>query len=407
MKRKRAIMLSAWLVAVSATGILAAHGQPVTVHDSQTLRDALAQARPGHRIVIKPGDYTGGITAANLHGTADQPIVITGSDPQHPPVIKGGNEGLHLVNPQHVEVRDIVLTGARHNGINIDDGGNMQATAHHVTLRNVRVHDLDPDGNHDAVKLSGVRDFLVTGCVFERWGASSGSGVDMVGCRQGRIELSVFRHLPKTATAANTGIQAKGGTRDILIRRCRFEHAGGRSINIGGNTGLQFFRPPLDTWDGPRWEARDIAVEGNIFIGSGAPVAFVGVDGAVVRFNTLYHPGKWALRILQETTAPGFVPSRNGVFTDNIVVFRSDQWGQGGCNIGPNTASDTFRFARNVWYCADAPGKSPPRLPTNETGGVYGVDPQLTAPEQGDFRPRPGSPAIKAGATALDPDISQ
>jgi hypothetical protein len=401
MKRNHTWIGSTCLLIVSVAGIATATGQTVSVHDAKTFRDALARARPGQRIELAPGEYDGGITAANLHGVPDRPIVITGSDPQRPPVIKGGNEGLHLVNPQHVEIRDIIVTGARHNGINIDDGGNMQVTAHHVTLRHIRVHDLDRNGNHDAVKLSGVRDFLVTGCVFERWGASSGSGVDMVGCRQGRIEQSVFRHQPATATAANTGIQAKGGTRDIVIRRCRFEHAGGRSINIGGSTGLPFFRPPLDTWDGPRWEARAITIEGNTFVGSGAPVAFVGVDGAVVRFNTIYHPGKWVLRILQETTAPGFVPSRAGVFTDNIVVFRSDQWGQGGCNIGANTDPGTFQFARNFWYCSSAPGKSQPRLPTDEIGGVYGVDPQLTAPGQGDFKPRPGSPAMKAGAFAL------
>jgi len=55
-------------------------------------------------------------------------------------------------------------------------------------------------------------------------------------------------------------------------------------------------------------------VEGNTFIGGGAPWR-LWADGAVVRFNTIYHPQRWALRILQETRAPGFVPSRNGEFT--------------------------------------------------------------------------------------------
>ena len=48
-------------------------------------------------------------------------------------------------------------------------------------------------------------------------------------------------------------------------------------------------------------------------------------------------------------------------------------------NVGPNTNPETFTFARNWWYCQDAPGKSRPSLPANETDGVYGKDPKLDA----------------------------
>jgi hypothetical protein len=48
-------------------------------------------------------------------------------------------------------------------------------------------------------------------------------------------------------------------------------------------------------------------------------------------------------------------------------------------NVGPNTQPQTFTFARNWWYCEDAPGKSKPSLPTKETDGVYGKDPKLEA----------------------------
>ncbi len=380
-----------------------AWGETVMVEDDAGLRSALTKARPGQRIVLKPGTYAGGINVAEMRGSAASPIVIGGADDNAAlPVIKGGTEGIHLVNPRHAELRNLIVTGAKFNGINIDDGGSREGTAQNIVLRNLRVGELDPSGNHDAIKLSGVRDFEIVDCVLERWGAVSGSGVDMVGCQRGKIERCVFRHQPDTASAANTGVQAKGGTHAVVIRRCRFEHAGGRAVNIGGSTGLKFFRPPLDQWTGDRWEARAITVEGNTFVGSASPVAFVGVDGAVVRFNTIYMPGKWALRILQENTSPGFVYCRNGAFTDNIVVFRSDRWGEGGCNIGRGTLSETFRFARNLWFCVDAPGKSRPRLPSVEADGIYGVDPMLSAPEKGDFSLRPGSKVGKVGATALD-----
>jgi hypothetical protein len=113
---------------------------------------------------------------------------------------------------------------------------------------------------------------------------------------------------------------------------------------------------------------------------AGAAVAFVGVDGSVVRSNTIYRPKRWALRILQETREPGFVPSRRGVFTDNVIVFHSSEWAEGGVNIGPNTAPDTFQFARNWWYCLDQPDRSKPRLPVPEVDGVYGKPPPFRDP---------------------------
>jgi hypothetical protein len=222
----------------------------------------------------------------------------------------------------------------------------------------------------------------------------------MVGCHDGVIVGNVFRHLPATASDTGNGVQTKGGSRDIVVRGNRFEHAGSRAVNIGGSTGLAFFRPPLNA-GAEHWEAKDIRVEGNTFVGTTSPVAFVGVDGAEVRFNTIYRPGRWAIRILQETTATGFVPCRNGRFTDNLVVFHSTQWSAGGVIVGGGTAPGTFQFARNAWYCLDAPTRSRPTLPVAESGGTYGVAPQLWDGEVGDVRQRPGSPLEHVGAEAL------
>ena len=150
----------------------------------------------------------------------------------------------------------------------------------------------------------------------------------------------------------------------------------------------------------PFAEARNITVEGCTFVGGDAPVVFVGVDGATVRFNTLVRPRRWAMRILQETRAPGFVPSRNGVFVDNLIVFHSD-WSSGGVNVGDGTAPDTFTFDRNVWYCEDAPNRSKPSLPHPETAGIYGQNPHLTRTANGMYQPARGTRAAHAGATAL------
>ena len=364
------------------------------------LVQAAAKARPGTRIRLAPGTYAGGILLVGLTGASGRPVVLEAADPKQPPVFEGGGSGLQFSDPAYVELTDLAFRGQRGNGLNIDDGGTPATPAHHVTLRRLKVQDVGPDGNCDGIKLSGVDDLLVESCVVERWG-HGGSAIDLVGCHRGTIEGCTFRHDP--AAPGSSGVQLKGGTADLRVRKNRFEHVGPRAVNAGGSTGLSYFRPPLEGWSGPKYEAHALTIEGNTFVGGETPVAFVGVDGAVFRFNTVYLPGRWALRILQETREEGFVPCRDVEVSDNLIVFRTDHWAEGGVNTGPGTEPKTFRFARNVWYAADAPERTRAsvRLPTMEKDGVYGEDPLLLRPETGEWSVKPGSPAAHAGAHAL------
>jgi hypothetical protein len=290
-----------------------------------------------------------------------------------------------------VTLKNLVAAGQTGNGFNIDDGGDLKAPSQGIILEGLTVSKL-PAGNHDGIKLSGLRDFVVSNCRIENWG---GSAVDMVGCASGVIQDCVFRN------GGDSGVQAKGGTRDVSVNRSKFEDYGQRGVNIGGSTGLPYFRPALDQIPaGTRFEAKNIWVQGCTFVGGIAPISYVGVDGATVQFNTIYHPSRWAIRILQETRSPDFVPSRNGLFKDNLVVFRFDQWASGGVNIGPGTQPDTFVFERNFWFCSDRPAASRASLPTREVGGTSGLDPQFVDAAKGDFRVREGSPARHVGAHA-------
>ncbi|HEX6983910.1 MAG TPA: right-handed parallel beta-helix repeat-containing protein, partial [Planctomycetaceae bacterium] len=290
----------------------------------------------------------------------------------------------------HIELHDLVITKSDGNGINVDDGGTPETPSRHVLLRGIVVRDIGPEGNRDGIKLSGVEDFRVESCTVERWG-ERGSGIDMVGCRRGEVVGCTFRH---DESKGDNGVQAKGGSSGILIRRCRFEHAGQRGVNVGGSTGLVYFRPKPQGY-----EAKDVVVEDCTFVGSLTPVAFVGVDGATVRHNTIYRPQRWGLRILQENQSPEFVPCRNGRFTDNVIAFRSDEMAVP-VNIGAGTAPETFTLARNAWYCLDAPERSRPRLPIPEADGIYGVDPGFANAERGDFTRRSDSRLSGAGARA-------
>lgn len=355
-----------------------------SVADRESLVRALRTAKPGSTVLVEPGKYAGGLSQSGLRGTAGQPIVIAAADADHPPVIEGGASGIQLSSPEHVELRDLVIATATANGLNIDDGGSAATPAHHVTLKNIVVRDVGPRGNRDGIKLSGVAHFRIDGCRVERWG-SGGSAIDMVGCRAGVITGCTF--IEAGGDMAN-GVQTKGGSSDIVIQRCRFENPGGRGVNIGGSTGLPYFRPA----DAP-FEAKNITVEDCEFLGGQAAVAFVGVDGAMVRHNTIYRPRRWPVRILQENQDPRFVPSRNGKFEHNIIVFRSDEVRET-VNIGGHTAPETFQFSSNVWYCLDRPADTQRfvRLPTRESNGTYGTDPQLQDPENGVLTVRDGKP---------------
>lgn len=371
------------------------HAETRQVSDAAELNRAVAAAKPGDTILVAPGDYANNFSFANVRGAEGRPVVIAAADPKQPPRFAGTSTGLHFRGASHLELRDLAIAGAQGNGLNIDDGGDLRKPSRRITLKNLRVRDIGARGNSDGIKLSGVEDFRVEGCVVERW-SSGGSGIDMVGCHRGEIAGCTFRD------GGASAVQTKGGSADIAIRRCRFEDAGARGVNLGGSTGDPYFRPPLTDFpaDG-KHEAKNLLVEGCTFVRGGAPVAFVGVDGAIVRNNTFYRPSKWVIRILQEKTDAGFVPCRRGVFERNIVVFRSGEWSAGGVNIGPKTAPETFTFAGNFWFCEDQPNRSRPQLPTPEKDAIVGQDPKFKDPANGDFSLRPESPAKERGAEGV------
>lgn len=349
---------------------------PVHVRTREELAAAMREARPGTTILIAAGTYRGGLSAAKLQGTKGQPIVVAGADAKHPPVFEGGGSGIHLSSPAHLELRDLVFAKATGNGLNIDDGGSAETAAHDVVLKNLVVRDVGPGGNRDGLKLSGLNDFRVEGCTIERWG-SSGSAIDMVGCQRGVVTHCIFKEGSEQAN----GVQAKGGSNEVVIERCRFEQAGGRAINVGGSTGLDYFRPKVGDF-----EAKAITVQDCEIVGGMSAIAFVGCDGALVQHNTIYGQTRWSLRILQENTDPRFVPSRRGVFQKNLVVFRASAVRQV-VNVSPGTAPETFQFRSNQWYSLDSPAETQRllRLPAKETGGIYDRSPGFKDAERGDF----------------------
>jgi len=337
----------------------------INVSTSSQFQAALNSAASGDEILLAAGTYNGKFTANGLTN-----VSIRSTDPNNRAVINaaGQNEGIKMSSISSVTISDLVVQGASANGINIDDGGNINAPSTNLTLRNLLVQNIGGGGNQDGIKLSGVTGFHVNQVQVIDWG-NGGNAVDMVGSSNGLIENSFFQN---NSTGAGAGVRPKGGSSNITIRANRFVSAGARAVQFGGSTGLQFFRPqPPGTI-----EASNIIAEGNVIIGSEAALAYVNVADGTFRRNYVYRPTRWVMRVLKENNNPGFVDTQNGQFSDNVI-----EWQQGDLvrfvNVGPNTLSNTFQFAENQWYNSTDPGSSTPNLPTPEVDGIIGVDPQL------------------------------
>lgn len=357
---KTFLLTAAVLLAAIHTFAAPPPAREVTVRDAAGLRAALQSLQAGTILKIAPGEYPGGNT---VQGVAR--LTIEALDAKNPPHFKGGSQAWHFSRCAQLTLRDIRVSGQQGNGINIDDGGELGNPVEGVTIERVQIADIGPRGNHDGIKGSGLRGLTIRDCTLNGWG---GQGIDLVGCH--RSLISGCRLVGKEGFTASAGIQLKGGTAEVTVEKCRFTNAGERPINVGGSTGLAYFRP-----QGAKHEASRIFVRDNIIEGSLCAAAFVGLDGAEFTGNTVLFPEKWIFRILQETTADGFVPCRNVLVKGNRIVFRRSQV-QTEINIGPGTEPGTFRFENNQWFAEDRPQSSKPKLPVEEKDGVHGRDPR-------------------------------
>ncbi len=357
--------------------------------DYATLRLAAQSASPGDTILLQAEVFSNGTQSiSNLAGTKDAPIVIM-AETMHQTIFRGGSSAIHFISCEYIEINGIVIEQQTVNGINIDDGGDYTIPSNNITIRNCIFRDLNSTGNADLLKMSGTDNFKIENCQFID-GSDGGSGIDFVGCHLGIIQDCVFDNV------GTTGIQCKGGSQNLTIRRNILKNMSQRAINIGGNTDLEFFRPPLPNPIANAFEAADIHVFSNIFIGSRAPIAFVGSIRAKVYNNTFYKPDHWVMRILQENTTSGFLDCANNEFKNNIVYLESDLTE---VNIGDNTEPSTFSFANNLWHNESSTSWTP-TLPVTDMNQAI-ANPLFENIALENFHINAASPATGAGLNAL------
>ena len=81
----------------------------------------------------------------------------------------------------------------------------------------------------------------------------------------------------------------------------------------------------------------------------------------------------------------------------NLIVYRSDEV-RTLVNVGGGTSPESFQFSDNHWFCIDNPERSRPAdLPTVESNGSYGQDPDFVDESELDLRLTGQSPVRDAG----------
>jgi type IX secretion system substrate protein/parallel beta helix pectate lyase-like protein len=350
--------------------------------DYTTLQLAAEHAQPGDTLLLLAETHSGDNHISDLKGTKELPIVILGEEGSEKAVFLGGSNAFQLSNPAHLIIKNLQFSEQTINSVNIDDGGDYSTPAVYIIIEDCEWLDINATGNNDQLKLSGLNYFVIRNCRFT-WGSPGGSMIDMVGCHQGVIEDCQFIH------AGSNSIQAKGGSSSLVYHRNYFGDGGQRALNIGGSTGLEYFRPL-----GAKYEATKIAVYSNVFVGGVAAFAFVGATECTVANNTIFTPEKWTFRILQENTTEGMLACGDNAVINNIFYIY-DEAAVYTVNIGPNVDESAFIYSHNLWFNYDDLNWGGPNIPWDQENGIIGKDPQFRSHDN--LRIEETSPAIGKG----------
>lgn len=219
---------------------------------------AARELQPGDELILHGGTYSQSCQGRirDLHGTAEQPIVIRAATGETPvltrPVDSTGQysqANVEIENSSYLVIRGLTLkggsTGLRFLGstahITIEDN-EITETANNAIAMN--------SGDSDGFIIRG-NDIHHTGLLSETVGTTEGEGV-YVGCHDGRcvgtnhvIEYNHIHHLRGTSAGGNDGIEIKRGSHSNVMRNnvihhttigtrypCIFVYGGGPGPNI-------------------------------------------------------------------------------------------------------------------------------------------------------------------------------
>lgn len=108
----------------------------IKVHDVHSLQNALKHVQPGDTIQLEDGEYHG-VFKASITGTADKPIVMSGSKKA---TISSTSYGLHLTGCSYWTLRGFTIHNSK-KGLVLDE-------SNHNLIENLEIHHIDEEGVH-------------------------------------------------------------------------------------------------------------------------------------------------------------------------------------------------------------------------------------------------------------------
>jgi hypothetical protein len=275
-------------------------GRQITVSNSAEVRSALASAKGGETLLLKPGVYSG-LAFNDL--TFAMPVTLTSSEPgaraQVTDFIVRASGGLTFRNLDlHANVYPGLSAFAVFN-------------SHDITFDNDSIHgsmDGDPQNDQDGIGFLNSRNIAVTNCEFQELGIGfqSGSGTNVLlsgnymhNLRVDAMELA-DNHNVRILNNFFSDFHIKTGDHPDAIQFWTDNVAGSTDVTIsgnvitrgGGNVGQQgiFFD------DLHKVGYKRIAISNNLLIGTGFNgIAIMGAESAPSEGITITDNELWSI----------------------------------------------------------------------------------------------------------------
>ena len=311
MKKNHSFALALAFGASALAAASVANAADIDVRSGGSIASAIRTARPGDRVLVHAGTYTGGGWIGPVNGTASAPITVLSVDGPRRAVIEGGGETLRIGDASSYLVFDgFEIRNAGDNVIHIDGG------CHHITLRNLYVHDAGTNG--DVVKINQCNHMTIEDSEFARPGRRTSDAAD-----NPYQECLDFVDVDDSVVRDNfihdggsMLMFVKGGSRNTVIERNVYsEQRAGASdpmVGLGGPT-------DLDLLGGEQYEIIGVVFRNNIVWGGrvGAIAVYDG-NGVFIANNLLRHTAR-GLVASRAATAPAAQSTTVGV-VDNLWV---------------------------------------------------------------------------------------
>jgi nitrous oxidase accessory protein NosD len=226
------------------------------VYPGQSIASAINSASPGDRVLVHAGTYPGG-GWIERQGTSTAWIQVISVDGPLRAVMEGGGETLRVGGGSAYLLFDgLEVRNSGDNAVHID------GRSHHITLRNMYVHDAGPNG--DVVKVNQAYDITVENSELARPGLRSGDVNPSQECLDFvDVDRAIIRD-NWIHDSASMLFYVKGGSRDAIIERNVFSQqrsgASDPMVGIGAVT---------DPWllGGEQYEAINTVFRNNILFG--------------------------------------------------------------------------------------------------------------------------------------------